>query len=139
MKPAPKKRIHHRGAEARSIKLPNDLCWAMVIPVMRQILETEEYVKVPPAVYSDPFYRITYLIKEEIRKHKWLEGEKGRKLSWEQARQEWMDAHREAFEKFLLDALTIPETIPQEEPHAEERHVFVAGQVLKPLLLRPGG
>jgi hypothetical protein len=54
---------------------------------MRQILETEEYVKVPPVLYSDPSYRITYLIKEEIRKYKWLEGEKGRKLSWEQARQ----------------------------------------------------
>jgi len=27
-------------------------------------------------MYSDPFYRITYLIKEEIRKYKWIEGEK---------------------------------------------------------------
>ena len=78
---------------------------------MRQILETEEYVKVPPMLYSDPFYRITYLIKEEIRKYKWLEGEKGRKLSWEQARQEWTDAQREAYEKFLLDTLTIPEQL----------------------------
>ena len=39
-------------------------------------------------MYSDPFYRITHLIKEEIRKYKWIEGEKGRKLSWERARQE---------------------------------------------------
>ena len=105
---------------------------------MRQILETEEYVKVPPVLYSDPFYRITYLIKEEIRKYKWLEREKGRKLSWELARQEWMDAHREGYEKFLLDTLTIPETTPQEEPPAEEQHVFVAGQVLKPLSQKPG-
>ena len=52
---------------------------------MRQILETEEHVQIPPVVYSDPFYRITYLIKEEIRKYKWIEGEKGRKLSWEQS------------------------------------------------------
>ena len=110
----------------------------MVASSMRQILETEEYVKVPPVVYSDPFYRITYLIKEEIRKYKWLEGEKGRNLSWEQARQEWMDAHREAYEKFLLDTLTIPETTPQEELPAEEQHVFVAGQVLKPLSQKPG-
>ncbi len=43
---------------------------------MRQILETEEHVQIPPVVYSDPFYRITYLIKEEIRKYKWIEGEK---------------------------------------------------------------
>jgi hypothetical protein len=48
---------------------------------MRQILETEEYVPIPPIMYSDPFYRITHLIKEEIRKYKWIEGEKGRKLS----------------------------------------------------------
>ena len=39
-------------------------------------------------MYSDPFYRITHHIKEEIRKHKWIEGEKGR-LSWAQARAEW--------------------------------------------------
>ena len=104
---------------------------------MRQILETEEYVKVPPVLYSDPFYRITYLIKEEIRKYRWLEGEKGRKLSWELARQEWMDAYREAYEKFLLDTLTIPETTPQEEPPAEEQYVFVAGQVLKPVSQKP--
>ena len=32
----------------------------------------------PPMMHSDPFYRITYLTKEEIRKHKWMEGEKGR-------------------------------------------------------------
>jgi hypothetical protein len=49
---------------------------------MRQILEIEEHVQIPPLMYSDPFYRITYLIKEEIRKYKWIEGEKGRKLSW---------------------------------------------------------
>jgi hypothetical protein len=110
----------------------------MVASSMRQILETEEYVQVPPAVYSDPFYRISYLVKEEIRKYKWLEGEKGRKLSWEQARQEWTDAHREAYEKFLLDTLTIPEP-PQGEPPAEEQHVFAAGQVLKTLPQRPGG
>jgi hypothetical protein len=49
---------------------------------MRQILETEDHLAVPAMMYADPFYRITYLIKEEIRKHKWIEGEKGRALSW---------------------------------------------------------
>ena len=43
---------------------------------MRQILEIEYHVVVAPMMYSDPFYRITYLIKEEIRKYKWIEGEK---------------------------------------------------------------
>ena len=86
---------------------------------MRQILETEEHVPIPPIMYSDPFYRITHLIKEEIRKYKWIEGEKGRKLSWERARQEWTDAYREKFEKFLIDTLYFPDATPPEEPPAE--------------------
>jgi hypothetical protein len=86
---------------------------------MREILETEEHVPVPPIIYSDPFYRITYLIKEEIRKYKWIEGEKGRKLSWERARQEWTDAYREKFEKFLIDTLYFLDANPSEEPPAE--------------------
>ena len=72
---------------------------------MRQILESENYVQVPPMMLSDPFYRITYLIKEEIRKYKWTQGEKGRKLTWEQALKEWTAAHRDQYEKFLLDTL----------------------------------
>lgn len=76
---------------------------------MRQILETEQYVQVPPMMLADPFYRITYLIKEEIRKYKWTEGEKGRQLSWEQARSEWMQAYRAKYEKFLMETLALPE------------------------------
>ncbi|MBV9877231.1 MAG: hypothetical protein JO025_21055 [Verrucomicrobia bacterium] len=76
---------------------------------MRQILDTEQYVQVPPMMLSDPFYRITYLIKEEIRKYKWIEGEKGRKLTWEEARKEWMDKYRAKYEEFLLDTMTFPE------------------------------
>ena len=67
---------------------------------MRQILEIEEHVAVPPNLYSDPFYRITYLIKQEIRSYKWTNGEKGRQLSWEEARAEWTEAHRKAYENF---------------------------------------
>jgi len=74
---------------------------------MRQILEIEEHVPVPPMMYSDPFFRITYLTKEEIRKHKWLEGEKGRRLSWKEAMTEWTSAHREQYEKFLVEALSM--------------------------------
>jgi hypothetical protein len=69
---------------------------------------------------SDPFYRITYLIKEEIRKYKWIEGEKGRHLPWEQARKEWMNEHRAKYEEFLLDTLNFPETEEKvETPTAE--------------------
>ena len=73
---------------------------------MRQLLETEQYVQVPPMMMADPFYRITYLIKEEIRKYKWTEGEKGRKLTWDDARNEWMEHHREKYEAFLIDTLS---------------------------------
>jgi hypothetical protein len=79
---------------------------------MRQILETEDHVAVPPMMYADPFYRITYLIKEEIRKHKWIEGEKGRQLSWREARAEWTKAHRKEYEKFLLETLSFPNLVP---------------------------
>ena len=88
---------------------------------MRQILETEEHVPIPPIMYSDPFYRITYLIKEEIRKYKWIEGEKGRNLSWEQARREWTDAYREKFEKFLVDTMYFPDETPAKESSAQGR------------------
>src|SRR5689334_8303204 len=30
-------------------------------------------------------------------------------LSWEQAREEWLDAHREKFEKFLMETLSLPD------------------------------
>lgn len=77
---------------------------------MRNILLTEQYVEVPPMLYSDPFFRITMLIKEEIRKFKWTEGEKGRQLSWEDARQEWTANYREKFEHYLMDTLHIGTT-----------------------------
>lgn len=72
---------------------------------MREILKTEGHVPVPPMMMQDPFYRMTYLIKEEIRKYKWLEGEKGRQLSWDEARTEWCAAHLSKFEQFLQDTL----------------------------------
>src|SRR5260370_18224240 len=108
---------------------------------MRQILETEEHVPIPPIMYSDPFYRITYLIKEEIRKYKWIEGEKGRKLSWERARQEWADAYRETFEKFLIDTLYFPDATPPEEPPAEGRAkpgmATATGNAMQPDVVEP--
>jgi hypothetical protein len=107
---------------------------------MHQLLTTEAHVQVPPMLYSDPFYRITYLIKEEIRKYKWTEAEKGRALSWEQACQRWSDAHREKFEKFLMDTLSIPETMREEEPPAQEdRRISMAARRFATLPYRPVG
>ena len=106
---------------------------------MRLILETEDHVVIPPMMYSDPFYRITHLIKEEIRKYKWIEGEKGRRLSWREARTEWTKLHREEYEKFLLETLSFPETTPPQEPPAAEQHVGATGNIPLNLPHRPGG
>jgi hypothetical protein len=84
--------------------------------LMRKILESEGHVQVPPVLYSDPFYRITYLIKEEIRKYKWLEVEKGRKISWEIARKEWTKAYGQRYEKFLVESLSFSEGPSSERP-----------------------
>ena len=97
---------------------------------MRGILDTEDHVQIPPVMYSDPFYRITYLIKEEIRKYKWIEGEKGRPLSWEQARQEWTEAHREKFEKFLMDTLSMDDAPSSNESVPLAPDGPTAGKVL---------
>lgn len=92
---------------------------------MRKILETEEHVQIPPILYADPFYRISYLVKEEIRKYKWVEGEKGRKLTWKRARQEWTEAYREKYEKFLIDTLSFTSSPP--EGQSTEKKPFPAG------------
>ena len=90
-------------------------------------------------LYADPFYRISYLMKEEIRKYKWFEGEKGRKLSWEQARQEWADAYRERYEKYLVETLSFPEVASPEELPAPEPYDFADVNILAKLPLRNGG
>ncbi len=77
---------------------------------MRNVLETEQYVEIPAFMYSDPFFRITMLIKEEIRKYKWTEGERGRHMSWEEARDEWTKNYRSKFEQYLLETLHIGTT-----------------------------
>ena len=93
---------------------------------------------IPPMMYSDPFYRITYLFKEAIRKHKWIECEKGRVLSWLEARAEWTAAHREKYENYLVDTLSFPKTTPLEEPLVVEQRVAGAGQMLSNLPHRTG-
>jgi hypothetical protein len=106
---------------------------------MRKILETEEHVQIPPVMYSDPFYRISYLMKEEIRKYKWFEGEKGRKLTWEEARQEWTDLYREKYEKFLIETLSFPNPPAEEESASEKRGFLPEVNILAKIPHRSGG
>jgi hypothetical protein len=98
---------------------------------MRKILATEEHLQIPPVLYSDPFFRITYLIKEDIRKYKWIEGEKGPMLSWEQARQEWTEVHGDMYEKFLINTLSFPDVTSPKKSRGEP--VFAAGNMLATL------
>lgn len=67
---------------------------------MKQILSKEEYVQIPPHLMADPFVHMIRIVKEEIRKHKWIENEKGRNLTWDQAREEWMKNHYQDFQLF---------------------------------------
>ena len=67
-------------------------------------------------------------MKEEIRKYKWVEGEKGRKLTWKGARQEWTEAYREKYEKFLIDTLSFPGRLRLQRSSAtEKQEAFPAG------------
>ena len=62
-----------------------------------------------------------------------------RKLSWEQARKEWTDAHREKYEKFLIDTLSFPDATSPGEPPAEGQSVSAAAKMLAKLPHTTGG
>lgn len=59
---------------------------------------------------SNPFDALAQRIREELREainheiriYKWIEAEKGRDLSWEEACNEWTEAHRENLGQFLM-------------------------------------
>lgn len=72
---------------------------------MRDILKTEEHVAVPPETMADPFYRMTYILKDEIRKYKWTEAERGNNLSWDEAARRWMNNHAHQIDRFYHDTL----------------------------------
>lgn len=70
---------------------------------MKNILKTEKYVEVPPFVKSSPDYRIAYAKKEAIRAHKWIEAEKGRNLTWEEAKNEWLKKYENEFDEYFKE------------------------------------
>ncbi len=59
---------------------------------------------------SNPFDTLAQRIREELRQainreiriYKRIEAEKGRDLSWEEAWNEWTEAHRENLQQFLM-------------------------------------
>jgi hypothetical protein len=66
---------------------------------MKDILKEEGYVEVSPYEKSSYEYKLIYAKKESIRTHKWIEGEKGRNLTWEEARDEWLRLYETAFQR----------------------------------------
>jgi hypothetical protein len=60
---------------------------------------------------SSPFDALAQRIREEfreiitreIRKYRWIQQEKGRDLSWEEARNEWIAGQRKGIGQFLIN------------------------------------
>lgn len=73
--------------------------------LMERVLAVEGYVEVSPAEKATYIYSIAYGAKEEIRKHAWIENEKGRGLNWDQARVEWTTLYFNDYFKRLRLAL----------------------------------
>lgn len=67
------------------------------------VLSSEGYVEVSPEVKKSFEYKLSRLLKEEIRDHKWIMA--GDKIynspSWEEAKNDWMANHYENFVNFL--------------------------------------
>jgi hypothetical protein len=97
---------------------------------MRQILETEEHVQIPPVVYSDPFYRITTLSKKRFGSTSGSKVKKAASFSGGASSERMDDAHREKYEKFLIDTLSFPDATSPEEPPAEGQSVSAAAKML---------
>lgn len=66
-------------------------------PIIEYLLESEDYVPFEPSKHNKFHFNIARLVKDEIRSHKWVEAEKGRDLSWEEAVNEWMNDHYDDF------------------------------------------
>ena len=55
------------------------------LPIIELLLETEGHVPFDPTKHNKFHFTVCRLVKDEIRAHKWVECEKGRDLSWEDA------------------------------------------------------
>lgn len=68
---------------------------------MHKILEKEDFVQVPDYEKLSMSYKLAWLIKQSILEHKWNAGTEGRDLTWEQARDEWMEHYHKDFVGFF--------------------------------------
>jgi len=70
--------------------------------VLDYLLESEGYVAFDKDKHNKFHFNICRLVKDEVRSHKWIEAEKGRNLSWEEAVSEWMNLHYIPFINAIL-------------------------------------
>lgn len=68
--------------------------------ITEKMLSSQDYIEFSPEEKNSFEYKLSYLVKEEIRKHLWIENEKGRNLTWESGCEEWMDNYYSEFIKF---------------------------------------
>ena len=80
--------------------------------VIDYLLESEGHVSFNPKKHNKLHFQLCRLVKDEIREHKWIEGEKGRNLTWEEAVNEWMEQHYQAFINAVVPKARI-NTYPQ--------------------------
>jgi hypothetical protein len=73
--------------------------------IVNKVLATEDHVYLSPIEKESFCFKLAFLVKEEIRKHRWIEGEKHRHLEWEEAKNEWMKLYYEDFLKHLKNSL----------------------------------
>ena len=66
---------------------------------MKNILNEEGYVEISPYEKDSYDYKLAYAKKESIRTHKWIEAEKGRNLTWNDAKEEWLRLYEKQFER----------------------------------------
>ena len=80
--------------------------------VIDLLLESEGHVPYEPGKHNRLHFQMCRLVKDEIREYKWIEGEKGRNLTWEEAVNEWMEQHYQAFINAVVPKARI-NTYPQ--------------------------
>lgn len=73
-------------------------------PIIEQLLESEGYVPFDENKHNKFHFNLCRLVKDEIRSHKWVEAEKGRELTWEEAVIEWMEKY---YENFLNEIIPV--------------------------------
>lgn len=64
-------------------------------------LLTEEMPQIICCLQNEVETSIARIARKEIHRYRWFQGEKGRILGWEEARDEWLEKHYEDFFNYI--------------------------------------